>query len=561
MRRANVFSLTLKSHDSNLNEIVDALSNLRRFDKEIWLDLSQFIRICAFTLCFLKNMSQQQINANFKSQNAIKNCRFCTIDAHVKNNLNFDIIKQNRFHNVTIAQKQKMTSLSIKIKREKFAFDLELSVEQSSLFNIFFALNIITTRLSDSAHSEYENICKMFHTFFLEIILIIANAKFYVIAIRNWFFSSNFEHLHSSLHHFKNYSLSKHARWIVIVSELLRCWIQKRNIQSHYFDATRAHCRSYFLFFIATEFIIKIYVFVVKFTNLLMSNNLIERNFFMQQIKNAKIHVQQLLDIAIFVANTNSKSRSTISTRKKSMKLVLSSIERIQSSMRNEKLFQKITKFANDKIRLNIHTTLHYEISMNEYEMSSNVNVLINENKHKWRFPIETWFNIDDSIVIRWFKNVVYQINHNKIEKFLFAHENLRQNVRFILLNAFPKNSEIINLMKNFYRKCFTLFQTFFLATKRKSLRDSFEKQKDENDWIVQSNKTHDHVIVTECLTIKYCNEIMLIFTRSSDINLMIFDFKFQLKTTLAKNYDIFNVMHFDYLWLQWCKKLIFATK
>ena len=103
----------------------------------------------------------------------------------------------------------------------------------------------------------------------------------------------------------------------------------------------------------------------------------------MKQIKNAKIYVQQLLDIVVFVANTNSRSRSTISARRKSVKFVLSSIEKIQSSMRSEKLFQKTTKFANDKARLNIHTTLHYEISMNEYEMSSNVNVLINENKHR----------------------------------------------------------------------------------------------------------------------------------------------------------------------------------
>lgn len=185
MRRANVFSLTLRSHDNNLNEIIDALSNLRRFDREILLNLSQLIRVCAFTLCFLKDMSQQQINANFKSQNANKNCRFCTIDAHVKNNLNFDIIRQNRFHNATIAQRQKMTSLSIKVKREKFASDLEFSVEQSSFFNISSALNIITIRFNDFAHSEYEDICKMFHAFLFEIILTIANAKFYVIVIRN----------------------------------------------------------------------------------------------------------------------------------------------------------------------------------------------------------------------------------------------------------------------------------------------------------------------------------------------------------------------------------------
>lgn len=114
-----------------------------------------------------------------------------------------------------------------------------------------------------------------------------------------------------------------------------------------------------------------------------MSDNFIERDFFTQQIKNAKVHVQQLLDIVVFVANTNSKSKSTTSIRRKSMKSMLSFIERFQSSMRSEKLSQKITKFANDKARLNIHTTVHYEVFMNEYEMSSNVNVLINEDKHK----------------------------------------------------------------------------------------------------------------------------------------------------------------------------------
>ena len=185
MRRANVFPLTLRSHGSNLNEIIDALSDLRRFDREVWLDLSQPTRVCAFTLCFLEDMSQQQINAGFKSQNATKGCRFCTIDAHVRGNLDFDIIRQNRFHNVTVAQRQKMASLSTKIKREKFASDLEFSVEQSSLFNISPALDIITTRLSDFAHSEYGDICKMFHTLLLEIILTIAGAKSYAIAIRS----------------------------------------------------------------------------------------------------------------------------------------------------------------------------------------------------------------------------------------------------------------------------------------------------------------------------------------------------------------------------------------
>ena len=103
----------------------------------------------------------------------------------------------------------------------------------------------------------------------------------------------------------------------------------------------------------------------------------------MQQIKNAKAHVQQLLDIAVFAANTNPRSRSAIPARRESVKPVLPSIEKIQSPVRSEKLSQKATEFMNDKARPNIHTTLHYEVSMNEYGMPSNVNVLINEDKHR----------------------------------------------------------------------------------------------------------------------------------------------------------------------------------
>ena len=103
----------------------------------------------------------------------------------------------------------------------------------------------------------------------------------------------------------------------------------------------------------------------------------------MQQIKIAKRHFHHLFDIVVFVANINSKSKSAISTQKKFVESILSSIENIQSSKRDVKLSQKIVKFKNDKTRFNMHTTFHYEISMQKYEMSNNVNVLINENKHK----------------------------------------------------------------------------------------------------------------------------------------------------------------------------------
>ena len=57
MRRVNVFFLTLDSHDNNFNDIINSLYNLRFLNKKIVFELSQFIRVCVFTLCFFNDIS------------------------------------------------------------------------------------------------------------------------------------------------------------------------------------------------------------------------------------------------------------------------------------------------------------------------------------------------------------------------------------------------------------------------------------------------------------------------------------------------------------------------
>ena len=43
-------------------------------------------------------MSQQQVNAEFKSQRVNLDCRFCFISNESRNNLEYDIVAYNRFH-------------------------------------------------------------------------------------------------------------------------------------------------------------------------------------------------------------------------------------------------------------------------------------------------------------------------------------------------------------------------------------------------------------------------------------------------------------------------------
>ena len=121
MRRSNVFTLILNFHDSNFNEIFDTLSFLRSFDKEIVLDLSQSTKVCAFSLCITKNMSQQQTNAICKFMRAIFNCRFCFISNEKRKNLKYDIIQKRRFHNQMMQQRRKLNAIRAVTAKKTYA--------------------------------------------------------------------------------------------------------------------------------------------------------------------------------------------------------------------------------------------------------------------------------------------------------------------------------------------------------------------------------------------------------------------------------------------------------
>ena len=69
--RTNVLSLTLGPHGNNFEDIVEALGAFRSLDRETFMDWwTKIFFVCIFTLCFLKDMPQQQENARFNTQNA-----------------------------------------------------------------------------------------------------------------------------------------------------------------------------------------------------------------------------------------------------------------------------------------------------------------------------------------------------------------------------------------------------------------------------------------------------------------------------------------------------------
>lgn len=181
-------------------------------------------------------------------------------------------------------QKCKLEIICIKIKKKEFASKWDLTVEKSFLFKISSAFNIILTWLNDSAHLKYADLCKLLHQLLIKIILTSFALKFYVIVLCIWSFTSEFKWIQFFLYHLKSYSLSEHACWIMIVFELFCCWLEKKHLQSLFFHAVIIHFRSNLFIFIVTELIIKTFAFIAKFTSLLMMNNLIKRDSFIEHI-------------------------------------------------------------------------------------------------------------------------------------------------------------------------------------------------------------------------------------------------------------------------------------
>ena len=402
MRRVNVFPLTLGPHRSNLNDVLSALLSLRDIDKGILLDLPQPTRVCIFPLYTIGDMPQQQVNAGFKTQKATLGCRFCLIPNESRGDLEYDIIKNGRFHYQTMQHRHEMNAIRATGKKEKFAILWGLSLEEPTLLRLFPALDVILTRPSDPAHSEYAGLYLRLHHLLLEAILTTTATQSYATAIRQWPFAPGFARIQSPIHHLKSYSLSEHARWIVVVPALLRCWLQKQHLQPFYFNALQAHLVLTQSRFTATETIVRVFGFVAKSTSLLMTDKLKVkgREQLLDVVKKARSEFQILLSVAAVTANANPRSRSVTPVRQNRAatparrdplapaSAVITSVEgntesQSQISAPEIQKAQKAHEYTNDKKRPNMHIALHYGDTMNEYGMPSNINFLIGEDKHR----------------------------------------------------------------------------------------------------------------------------------------------------------------------------------
>lgn len=187
-------------------------------------------------------------------------------------------------------------------QKKNFVIKQNFSTENSILMKLFFVFDIILIKFSDFAYSKYAEICKQLYHLLLNIILSFNAMQSYTVAIKIWFFVLKFSRIQFSLHHLKSYSLFEHVKWIVIMSKLLRCWLQKKDLQLNFFNVIRIHFIFHFRsnifianifiavifiadIFIAVKIIVLTFVFIAKNISLFMTNQLTNKKQLINVVK------------------------------------------------------------------------------------------------------------------------------------------------------------------------------------------------------------------------------------------------------------------------------------
>ena len=143
-RCSNILPLTLGPHRSNFDDVINFLCGMYDLDGGIPLNIKdKKPLICAFTLAYLGDISQQNKNTGFLSRRANKGYQFCFISSTERSNLSYNIISNRKFHYETMQMRKKLISLKIKAKQTAYDQDTGLSVENSLLVAISPALDII----------------------------------------------------------------------------------------------------------------------------------------------------------------------------------------------------------------------------------------------------------------------------------------------------------------------------------------------------------------------------------------------------------------------------------
>jgi len=536
-RRANVLPLTLGPHGSNFADVCAALEgNLAPLEKGMELKIKgQDVFVSVFTLTYIGDMPQQQVNAGCKTQRANLGCRFCFISAKERRALEYDVVENGRFHYQHVQMRRHAESLSAKGKAD-YCAKWGISEDSPPLTRLSPALDLLITRPSDPAHSEYQGISRLMHELLMDAILTPNASREYHAQLRVFPFPPGFAKLQSPIHHLKSYSLSDHARWSIIIAPLLRCWLEISHIKPLYVAALREKLQQR----VADVTDIAVVNSVVEcFAALAKNNSILMASYISAQDRENMIPIiikcrqmfQSLVACAAASLDKNPRSRAQTPLMSPAASPSASPVPQSQyRSTAGKAMAQKESLPT-------VHTALHYPDIADEYGLPSQCNTLIGEDKH------------------RWFKKVVYTTNHSNIERIMLHKENFRQTLRLLLLGAFSDSEpQMTTFIQELQQTCPTLFKTLLPRSELESR--IIDDEDDDSSISIVADEYHKRPIVIGRLQPKFVRDTLGLPTRGS--NNLLQPFRTALRRAYEMDYNMPNMREFGRGTFQWCKKISF---
>ena len=400
-RRVNVFPLTLGPHGSNFADVVDAMkARLAVLDKGIEVQIKgETVLLCTPTTLYAADMPQQQKNAGMKSQRAILGCRYCFITNDQRADLDFDTFTNGRYHYQTVNMRKEMDALKTVAARDKYAKENGLDTAYPCLLDISPSLDILLSRPSDPAHSEYQGLASLMHNLLLDTVLTSAAGREYAAMLRTFPFPPSWPRIQGPLHHLKSYNMAEHARWSIVIPLLLRLWLRERHVQPNLLIILKKRQQDGATALNPLDQIVECYTAATTSNCVLMgeSISLKDRANLHYIVIDHRLKLQGLLQFASDSMTANPRRRRSISMGSQGSRSSQASRGNIPSAdeelgpiegdttsaQAKDAMADKAQLYLNDMKRPNMHLALHYGLVAEEYAMPSNCNTLIGEDKHR----------------------------------------------------------------------------------------------------------------------------------------------------------------------------------
>ncbi|KAI5840829.1 hypothetical protein DFP73DRAFT_482296 [Morchella snyderi] len=479
-RLVNVFPLTLGPHGSELR---DVLGCLEAPSKELESGIIMQVPygeshvlvealVSSFALGYLGDMPQQNECAGFLRQNAAFGCRSCTIPSKEYGNLDYDIDKRGRYHNLTLDIRAKASDMA-PTRGKALLRNMGINELPSPVLTILSpAIDVCRSFPPDPPHAEMSGIARLLQDLLIDHLLLPNQRDAYASAFRKQALPPGWGRVQNPLRHRSSWDLSEQSRACVITALVLRTWLTNQRLQPAILRAIRAEFGSELGEFgseLGAELrLLECDIVTMVYSQLASSYTLITSHYMSvddaQNMSSATLLARRLflrlINCAISAGTRGRGGRGgRASSRASSIATSIneddiSDVEEEPSSQLGDASAQipstspnVLKKWLN---RPNIHVSMHYYAYCKQYATLWNANVLIGEKYH------------------RLFKIHVTHTNHKNVELHLLMHESRKKAVRFAIDGAFDAtNPTISGLFRAVASSCPTLLERLLPASNR----------------------------------------------------------------------------------------------